>query len=47
MALSSTPGMAASVTFTGYVYLYGLIYWLISGLLYKSALGLAWGPYYA
>ena len=35
------------VTFTGYVYLYGLIYWLISGLLYESASGLAWGPHYA
>ena len=35
------------VTFMGYVYLYRLIYWLISGLLYKSASGLAWGPHYA
>ena len=35
------------VTFTGYVYLYGLIYGLISGLLYKSASGLAWRPHYA
>ena len=33
--------------FTGYVYLYGLIYGLISGLLYKSASGLAWEPHYA
>ena len=38
---------ASGVTFTGYVYLYGLIYWLISGLLYESASGLAWGPHYA
>ena len=35
------------VMFTGYVYLYRLIYWLISGLLYESASGLAWGPHYA
>ena len=35
------------VTFMGYVYLYRLIYWLISGLLYESASGLAWGPHYA
>ena len=35
------------VMFTGYVYLYGLIYWLISGLLYESTSGLAWGPHYA
>ena len=34
------------VTFTGYVYLYRLIYCLISGLLYESASGLAWGPHY-
>ena len=33
--------------FMGYVYLYRLIYWLISGLLYESASGLAWGPHYA
>ena len=35
------------VMFTGYVYLYGLIYGPISGLLYESTLGLAWGPHYA
>jgi hypothetical protein len=34
-------GAWISVTFMSYVYLYGLIYWLISGLLYESASGLA------
>ena len=36
-----------AVTFIGYVYLYRLIYWLISGLLYESTSGSAWGPHYA
>ena len=35
------------VMFMGYLYPSGLIYGLISGLLYKSASGLAWGPHYA
>ena len=41
------PFNKVDVTFTGYVYLYELIYGLISGLLYESASGLAWGPHYA
>ena len=44
---ASLLGGGVVVTFTGCVYLYGLIYWLISGLLYESASGLAWGPHYA
>ena len=45
--LGFTHLLSDFVTFTGYVYLYRLIYGLISGLLYESASGLAWGPHYA